>query len=233
MVVQCVGILGTQKSDDADAETSWLVSELPVKFSMFAMSLSRLSVVALLLWCCQASGLVALPLGGKKLNDIRLLATRGKLDSVVVPNDFRLSGGVMSLSFITTIVGGTQSALPATVLSVLGLFLAFQTRRVRLLFDDEALEVKTIDSSRGADKKALADSGENWAVGGKNRWNYSSINKWFFLPSKRLPILLYFRETQTPGSTEAGRKGQLHLFPAIMNPAVLDSVMSQRVGPSA
>jgi hypothetical protein len=137
----------------------------------------------------------------------------------------------MGLSFITTIAGGTQNALPATVLSVLGLFLAFQTRRVRLLFDGEALEVKTV-APKSADQSALSDSGENWAVGGKNRWSYTSINKWFFLPSKRLPVLLYFRESQTPGSTEAGRKGQLHLFPVIMNPAVLDSVMTQRVGPS-
>ena len=45
---------------------------------------------------------------------------------------------------------------------------------------------------------ALGDTGENFAVGGENRWAYSSFVNWEFFPSVDLPILVYFKETQTP-----------------------------------
>jgi hypothetical protein len=59
------------------------------------------------------------------------------------------------------IVGGNGSGLPV---AGIGALLGLQATRVRFEFDDEAMEVK-LDS--GGDK--LADSGENFAVGGKVR----------------------------------------------------------------
>ena len=74
-------------------------------------------------------------------------------------------------------------------------------------------------------------TGENFAVGGENRWTYDSFVNWEFFPSVDLPILVYFKETQTPkdkwnvgpgemaNSPEALAKGavpgQVHFFPCI------------------
>ena len=38
-------------------------------------------------------------------------------------------------------------------------------------------------------------------VGGENRWKYDTFVNWDFLPSEDFPILVYFRETQTPASS--------------------------------
>ena len=35
-------------------------------------------------------------------------------------------------------------------------------------------------------------------MGGANRWKYDSFVNWEFFPSVDLPILVYFKETQTP-----------------------------------
>jgi len=44
----------------------------------------------------------------------------------------------------------------------------------------------------------FGDVGSNVVVGGENRWTYDSfVNYEFFGPSQ-LPILVYFKETQTP-----------------------------------
>ncbi len=34
-------------------------------------------------------------------------------------------------------------------------------------------------------------------VGGRNRWAYDTFTNWEFYPSPQLPILVYFKETQT------------------------------------
>eukprot|EP00970_Alexandrium_tamarense_P000127 scaffold17_cov194-Alexandrium_tamarense.AAC.6 len=62
----------------------------------------------------------------------------------------------------------------------------------------------------------LADSGENIVVGGANRWSYDSFVNWDFYPSVDFPILVYFKETQTP-KPDGGEPGQIHFFPAIAN----------------
>ena len=65
-------------------------------------------------------------------------------------------------------------------------------RRFRLdfTFDDEAFELKSGEE----------DIGENVVVGGANRWAYSSFVNYDFFPSYEFPILVYFKETQTPES---------------------------------
>jgi hypothetical protein len=65
-------------------------------------------------------------------------------------------------------------------------------------------------------------------VGGQNRWAYSSFTEWYFLPSRQVPILMYFTERQTDSS-----KDQLHLFPVIMDAQILSDTLTARVGPSS
>ena len=123
-------------------------------------------------------------------------------------------------------------------LLLLGLFLVVQTLRIRFVFDDTDFEVKTkaFEEIFSGDA-GLGTTGDNFAVGGDNRWAYSSFVNWDFFPSEALPILVYFKETQTPqdkwdvgpgkwaNSAEAlGRgaaKGQVHFFPCIADASKL------------
>ena len=57
---------------------------------------------------------------------------------------------------------------------------------------------------------------------GENRWKYDTFVNWDFLPSEDFPILVYFRETQTPAVNREEvplvvdeLDGQVHFFPAI------------------
>ena len=61
-------------------------------------------------------------------------------------------------------------------------------------------------------------------IGGENSWKYSTFTNYAFLPSEKFPILVYFRETQTPIETREEvpliidtAEGQVHFFPAISN----------------
>ena len=118
------------------------------------------------------------------------------------------------------------------LLLCLGLFLILQTTRIRFVFDDDAFEVKTKElDALFSDDSSLTNTGENFAVGGENRWTYDSFVNWEFFPSVDLPILVYFKETQTPkdkwnvgpgemaNNAEALAKGavpgQVHFFPCI------------------
>ena len=74
------------------------------------------------------------------------------------------------------------------------------------------------------DEGQLEDTAPNFAVGGKNRWAYDSIEEWAMYPSPDAPVLVYFRETQTKAT------GQGHLFPILMDPTRLRQLMSERVG---
>ena len=90
-----------------------------------------------------------------------------------------------------------------------------------LSFDDEAMEVFVKKND-----EELA-SRENFAVGGQNRWKYSTFLKWSFIPTKEFPIFMYFTESQTDPSKEGG---QFHLFPVIMNGGQLYDQLVKRVG---
>jgi hypothetical protein len=39
---------------------------------------------------------------------------------------------------------------------------------------------------------------KNYVLGTDNTWKYDSFVNWDFFPSVDLPILVYFKETQTP-----------------------------------
>ena len=70
----------------------------------------------------------------------------------------------------------------------------------------------------------MSETAENYAVGGKNRWSYESIEEWACYPSLENPVLVYFRENQTSSS------GQGHLFPVLFDAEQLRQLMAERVG---
>ena len=99
--------------------------------------------------------------------------------------------------------------------AVFGLFIAFQTTTLRFTFDDASFALVKSD---------LSSTGENVVVGGENAWKYDTFVNWDFLPSEDFPILVYFRETQTPAASREEvplvvdeLDGQVHFFPAISN----------------
>ena len=78
-------------------------------------------------------------------------------------------------------------------------FLAVQAKRIRFVFDETSFELKTASlTASSSGEEVLQDSGENVVVGGANRWTYDSFVNWDFFPSEKFPILVYFKETQTP-----------------------------------
>lgn len=103
----------------------------------------------------------------------------------------------------------------ALVFTLFAGFLAFQTTTLRFGFDEDSFSlVRSSGSSLG----------ENVVVGGENKWAYSSFQNWDFLPSSDFPILVYFREDQTPLENREEvpivvdqLNGQVHFFPAIAN----------------
>lgn len=103
----------------------------------------------------------------------------------------------------------------AVFLTVFGVFFAYQTNTLRFQFDKDSFSLIKADGS---------SMGENVAVGGENSWKYSSFVNYDFLPSEKFPILVYFKETQTPESARLDAPiivdklvGQQHFFPCIAN----------------
>jgi NIMA (never in mitosis gene a)-related kinase len=167
--------------------------------------------------------------------------TPAVMSSSVPPPDYKLAAAFLGLGVLTLyapwLVGGFTT--------LLGLLFIVQTTRVRFVFDDEAFEVKAKElDNLFADDSQLVSSGDNFAVGGDNRWRYDSFVNWAFLPSEDLPILVYFKETQTPkdnwqvgpgkwANSEAAIAkgavpGQVHFFPCIASPKVLKEQFEAR-----
>ena len=73
--------------------------------------------------------------------------------------------------------------------ALFGVFIAFQTTTLRFTFDDTNFALVKSD---------LSTTGENVVVGGENVWRYDKFVNWDFFPSESFPILVYFKETQTP-----------------------------------
>ena len=120
------------------------------------------------------------------------------------------------------LVFGAHKTIPQHPHRSLGALLSVQTGRVRFAFDDTAMEVL----KRQSDGKIIK-SGENFAVGGENRWAYNSFISWDFIPSQKFPLFMYFRESQTPN---APPEGQFHLFPMLFRADELSALMIDKVG---
>mmetsp|Transcript_31823 Transcript_31823/g.79399 ORF Transcript_31823/g.79399 Transcript_31823/m.79399 type:complete len:249 (+) Transcript_31823:19-765(+) len=160
---------------------------------------------------------------------------------VVVKEDYTLSvvflaGGVLLASLGSPFIYGAGS-LPGVLILLLGILFTVQAGRIRFVFDETSFELKTRGSGdTDGTSGSLQSAGENIIVGGENRWPYESFVNYEFFPSGWLekgwpPILVYFKETQTPSdqwgvgpgqsanSAEAlargARPGQVHFFPAL------------------
>ena len=109
--------------------------------------------------------------------------------------------------------------------SPLGLFIAFQTTTLRFTFDDDSLALVKSD---------LSSTGENVAVGGENDWAYKKFVNYDFFPSESFPILVYFKETQTPEDQwNVGPGEQANSAEAIANGAKPGQVHSFRRLPTS
>eukprot|EP01035_Chromulina_nebulosa_P018723 gene18723-24487_t len=140
-------------------------------------------------------------------------------ETIIVPPDYKVAGGFAATSLLLFAV---QNDYTAIAFALIALLLFVQTGRVRFVFDNDSLEV-LIEKNEN-DKQLLEKSADNFAVGGRNRWAYNTFTEWFFIPNRNLPILMYFKETQT------SPKGQIHFFPVIMDSKVLNDVMVERIG---
>uniref|UniRef100_A0A7S1XP17 Uncharacterized protein n=1 Tax=Phaeomonas parva TaxID=124430 RepID=A0A7S1XP17_9STRA len=121
----------------------------------------------------------------------------------VITPDWRLALSTAGAGLLNLQVGFWPVAL--VHFAVAGLF-AVQTQRVRFLLDEDSFEV-VLNAGEGEVEKG----GENIVVGGENRWKYSTFTNWKFFPSESVPILVYFKETQTKPD------GQIHFFPVLCN----------------
>jgi hypothetical protein len=133
---------------------------------------------------------------------------------ITISKDYSLSRGFLAVSALSAALLHPEVAVPT---GLLGAFLTVQSGKIKFVFDKEAMEVFVVRDGQDASR-------ENFAVGGRNRWKYSTFTEWAFLPSKQLPILMYFKETQTKP------EGQFHLFPIIINSKELYDTLVEKVG---
>lgn len=124
-----------------------------------------------------------------------------------------------------TLVGGVCAFLHAWF----AIFLADRTSRIRIVFDEKNFQMMDIyDQNMVVQKKSdsMKLRKKNYVVGGPNKWNYDSFVNFDFFPSVNFPILVYFKETQTPeskwvvgpGKYDPVGGGMVHFFPAFGNP---------------
>jgi Protein of unknown function (DUF3119) len=157
-------------------------------------------------------------------------------DNVTIDPDFRVAGLFLAIGIVLDQIPYIQWTL-GLFTTLLGVLFLVQTFRIRFVFDeDNCLELKT--TSFGSD--SIEDAGENIIVGGANRWACDKIVNYDFFPKGWIddnpvgPILVYFKETQTPEETwnegpgksandpekiAAGKAvaGQVHFFPTVCN----------------
>lgn len=126
---------------------------------------------------------------------------------------------------MTAAFAASNNYAAAVVFALLAALFARQTGRVKFVFDDEAMQIfsQKKDESTG---EIVNTSNENVVVGGENRWKYNTWNDWYFIPSPAFPILFYFNENQTNGP----EKGQVHLFPCILDAKQLGTMVEAKVG---
>lgn len=168
-----------------------------------------------------------------------------ELEDVVIREDYTLAAVFFGLGAVLC------AALPYAGLGLgalaiaLSLLFFVQTGRVRFCFDKEAFELRT----QGVGEEGLRAPGQNIVVGGANRWSYKTFVNYEFFPKgfveKGLPpILVYFKETQTPkeqwggsisgsaNSEEAlakgAKPGMVHFFPAICDAQQIKAEFERR-----
>lgn len=146
---------------------------------------------------------------------------------VVIDPDYKLGIIFLTAGVLLDVIPYIQLTL-GPIVTLLGVLFVVQTARIRFCFDSTAFELRMGDE--------MQQTGENIVVGGENRWTYDSFVNYEFFPKGWIdqpqgPILVYFKETQTPSdkwnegpgqsanSEEAiangAVPGQVHFFPAL------------------
>lgn len=131
----------------------------------------------------------------------------------VIDPSFDLALGSVALGSVFGVKGSPVKFAPAAVLLALfGVFVGFQTATLRFEFTDTSFQLA----------RAGQAPDENVVTGGSNSWKLSTVKNYAFLPSEGFPVLVYFRETQTPVTDRVDApivvddlEGQAHFFPAI------------------
>eukprot|EP00586_Coscinodiscus_wailesii_P005753 CAMPEP_0172481728 /NCGR_PEP_ID=MMETSP1066-20121228/7810_1 /TAXON_ID=671091 /ORGANISM="Coscinodiscus wailesii, Strain CCMP2513" /LENGTH=254 /DNA_ID=CAMNT_0013244291 /DNA_START=143 /DNA_END=907 /DNA_ORIENTATION=+ len=162
-------------------------------------------------------------------DEVRKEPKKPVLPDVVINRDFKLAAAFLILGLLLDTIPYVQILLGLPI-TLLGILFLVQTFRIRFVFESDSFTLKT-----GNDDN-LSDTGENIVVGGENRWTYDSFVNYDFFPRGWIdqpqgPILVYFKETQTPETewnTGPGAKanseeaiaagavpGQVHFFPAL------------------
>jgi hypothetical protein len=120
-----------------------------------------------------------------------------KFETVVIDPDFRIAALFLVTGVGLDLIPYIQLTL-GPFITLLGALFLFQANRIRFLFDETALELVTVGKTDD-----LQSSGENVIVGGANRWETKTIVNYDFFPKGWIdgpvgPILVYFKETETP-----------------------------------
>ena len=139
-----------------------------------------------------------------------IAVTKPKYDTVVIDPDFRVAALFLALGVALDCIPYLQVSL-GPIVTLLGALFLFQTFRIRFIFDaDNNLELVTTTTKADGDddQAAFASSGENVIVGGANKWACNTIVNYDFFPQGWMdgplfgqPILVYFKETQTPSES--------------------------------
>lgn len=128
-----------------------------------------------------------------------------KYDTVVIDPDFRVAALFLALGAVLDVIPYIQLTLGPLV-TLLGALFLFQTFRIRFIFD-ESNNLELVTTKRLGNDAEFTTSGENVIVGGANRWACDKIVNYDFFPQSwmesplKLPILVYFKETQTPADS--------------------------------
>jgi hypothetical protein len=154
-------------------------------------------------------------------------------DPVTIKNDFRVAGAFLAGGLLLDQIPYIQLTLGPLV-TLLGLLFLVQSFRIRFVFNEKnELELVNVKNFLTGETES---SGENVVVGGENAWACNTVVNYDFFPeigsSPVGPILVYFKETQTPeqfwndGPGEFANNeskinsgeavpGQVHFFPAV------------------
>jgi len=163
---------------------------------------------------------------------LNMASDTGGNEPVTIDKDFRLSAIFLGGGLLLDNIPYLQLTL-GPIVTLLGILFLVQTFRLNFVCDASTFALEESSSE---------ETGENIIVGGENRWTYDSFVNYDFFPAGWIdqpqgPILIYFKETQTPqdkwnegpgasaNSDEAlakgAAKGQVHFFPALCNPQQL------------
>lgn len=168
-----------------------------------------------------------------------------QIPDVVIEPDYKLGIIFLAGGVLLDLIPYIQLTL-GPIVTLLGVLFVVQTARIRFCFDQSAFELRM----SGMDEDgSLKRTGENIIVGNENRWEYKAFVNYEFFPNGWIdqpqgPILVYFKETQTPqdkwnegpgksaNSPEAlangAKPGQVHFFPALCDCKQLEAEFQRR-----